>query len=282
MKNNIIHKLLDYGLREAYYIGFVEKDYLNLSKEERFKKISWLQLNGYNAGWFADPFILSIEQNKIQLLVEEYVYELDKGVISLLEIEQIQGKYLLNNVHRLLELPTHLSFPNIWRENGKIYVYPENWHSGALYMYELDLFQRKLVKPIKLVNVPLVDSAIFEYGNKYYLIGTRRVTVSNEEMKSADIFVSDSLFGPYQFQQTIHNESCIERGAGEIYKQGDSLIRPVQKCDNAYGEAVILNKLFWKDDRFIETELKIIEPDTYQKYGSCLHTLYQNGFSVQK
>ena len=213
--------------------------------------------------------------------MEEFVYSQNKGIISLLEIRVIDRKYELEKRLPILDLPTHLSFPNIWRENGKIYVYPENWHSGGLNLYELDIENARLVNPVKIVDVPLVDSSIFKYDGKYYVIGTRRQSNPFEDMKSADIYVADSLQGPYVHFQSIQNSRRIERGAGEIYNEKEGLVRPVQKCDRDYGEAVYLNKLYYKDGSFEESFIKSIEPDKKHPFGQCLHTFNKmNGICV--
>ena len=260
-------------LREAYYIGFLEKKYLSLPTQERYDKVSWLDLNEYNSGWFADPFFLSKEGDHIQLLVEELVYKKGRGIITLLEIDKQNGKYVLESRIPLLELSTHLSYPNIICENGKTYVYPENGRSGGLTIYELDLQAKKLINPVKIIDGHIVDTSIYKHEGRYYAIGTIHNTAGFEYTKKADVYVSDSLFGPYTHYQTISNDIPAERGAGQIYKDGTDIIRPVQKSVRSYGEAIILNKITFCEDKIIETPLSIIEPDVNRRYGRCLHTL---------
>ena len=111
--------------KEIYSIGFIESandsDYI--FKETCDQKVIWIDWNGYKDGWFADPFILSADTSRIEVLVEEWVNKLGKGRISKLTIEA--NTYKLQCVKPILESDTHFSFPNIWKENGVIYVYPE-------------------------------------------------------------------------------------------------------------------------------------------------------------
>ena len=240
-------RILNYCLKSAYYVGFINEEYLSLSRKERFKKISWLDLKDYKGGWFADPFFLSVEGNHIQLLVEEMNYQRGKGIISLLDIK-VNNELIKNTP--VLELQTHLSFPFVWREDNKVYVCPENWEGGSFRIYEFDKKENKLINPVIIIDAPLVDSSIFKHEGKYFVIGTIRKPSSAESTKTADIFVADSFLGPYKHLQSLHNDKKRERGAGAIFKVNDDLIRPVQKCDEKYGEAVIFNKLIVEDGIF--------------------------------
>lgn len=260
-------------LKQAYYIGFIDQQYLSLPKEERFKKVVWLNQKGYRAGWFADPFFLSKNEHHIQLLVEELIYSRGEGIITLLDIQIRKGRYNLISRTPILELPTHLSYPNIIREGGKIYVYPENGRGGGLSIYEFDFQSKRLINPVQIIKGHIVDTSIFKYDGRYYAIGTIHDTEGFEYTKKADVYVSDELLGPYTHFQTIVNNEPVERGAGQIYQQGDTIIRPVQKSVQSYGEAVILNKVYFKDGRITEYPLSIIEPDSNQRNGKCLHTL---------
>lgn len=267
--------------KSVYYLGFLREEDLAMPKRKRYSHVKWLDLQGYKDGWFADPFFLSYDNNRIELLAEEKVYSLGRGIISHLDIVIEKGKFILKSHTPILILPTHLSFPNIWRENNKVYVYPENWHSGGLNMYEYDNQNKKLINPICLIKEPLVDSQMFKYEGVYYIAGTRQEQSSNVSLKKAEVYMSNDLFGPYKHYCTLTNERKIERGAGQIYMENNQLIRPVQKCDNDYGEAVILNELFFEGGLLNEKMITIIEPDEKKRNGKCLHTFNKmNGLCV--
>lgn len=119
--------------KKAWNIGF-----LNFDETTIFKpfKISWLDLNGYDKGWFADPFILSAKGDRIEVLVEEMM--LDKppakifqvgrqrevtrqwGRISKLEIRLMtENRFRLEKVVPVIEDKYHYSFPAIYRDSDK-------------------------------------------------------------------------------------------------------------------------------------------------------------------
>ena len=101
--------------------------------------------NPYSNKWFADPFILEEDSTSIQFLVEEFDYSVGRGRIARLLVDK--GNNEIKECSVILDLPTHLSFPVIYRVDNEIYVHPENSASGASYMYRYDRGVDKLVEP---------------------------------------------------------------------------------------------------------------------------------------
>lgn len=64
-----IKKFLPDPLKTSYYIGFLSKANLNLPKDERYRKISWIENPKHS--WYADPFIYKNTQNHLEVFVEE-------------------------------------------------------------------------------------------------------------------------------------------------------------------------------------------------------------------
>lgn len=109
-------------------LGFVRGG-LEMIMEGDHLEVDWVKMP--KDRWYADPFILDVTNEEILLLVEDLEYKIGKGVISLLHINRATMEITSKKV--LLELPTHLSFPAIWRKDGHIYIYirraprVENW-----------------------------------------------------------------------------------------------------------------------------------------------------------
>ena len=70
------------------------------------------------------------------LLVKKFPLATRKGILSRLTVDA-QTYELLKRVP-VLVLPTHLSFPAIFRQDKEIYVYPENSAAGHLVYYRND------------------------------------------------------------------------------------------------------------------------------------------------
>ena len=257
--------------RRVYYIGLLNKEDIDLSAKQRFKKIRWIDLGNYKHGWFADPFIYSIDENKIEIFAEEYEFYNNKGRLVCLTIAK--DGYRLLKVDEILTLETHLSFPIYIKSDGKCYVYPENNESGSLKIYEYDTVKKKLINPLTIINEPLMDTQICTIDGKYYAFGVKYSIGKQIDTKVLYIYEAESLLGDYKLIQTICNEQCEERGAGKIFEYNGMLIRPAQCCEGDYGKAVILYKLK-KDSngRFSEEEVLRIEPNWTYRYGRGLHT----------
>ena len=172
----------------------------------------------------------------------------------------------------MLELDTHLSFPIYIWDNKKLYVYPENYQSGGLAIYEYDEQSKSLVSPRKIINAPLLDTQIVKLEGAYYAFGVQFQTGLQKDTKKLYIYKANKLFGDYKQIQIIENSRCEERGAGLIYTEDDRLIRPAQSCEGGYGREVILYDLQKNHIGFEEKEISRVTPDRKAPNGKILHT----------
>lgn len=83
----MIEKIRRYLRERSYHIGIVEKNIFHESFDFS-KDVKWIDLDGYNHGWFADPFIFKVETNEIHILAEEYEYYNDKGRLVYLVVDR--------------------------------------------------------------------------------------------------------------------------------------------------------------------------------------------------
>ena len=258
-------------LKNAYYIGFLEEAEMSLPIVERYAKVRWLDVSNYiNEGWFADPFILSVNDNIIELFVEEMIYKTGRGIITYLKVDVNSCEIL--EKHTMLELDTHLSFPIYIWENEKLYVYPENYQSGSLKIYEFDEQTKNLVCPRIIINAPLLDTQIVKLEGSYYAFGVLFQTGLQKDTQKLYIYQADALLGDYKLVQVIENPKCEERGAGMIFTENGRLIRPAQCCEGGYGKEVILYDLQRDHSGFEEKEIGRVIPDRKSRNGNILHT----------
>ena len=265
-------------LRRGYHLGFIDGpigDIVYSSKS--YNKVKWVDLNGHRTSWFADPFIFNIEGNHIEVLVEEFEYSKNKGRLSHLLIKKDGLKLVA--ITPILELDTHLSFPAYIKIDNRTYVYPENYVSGGIKIYEYDHPSKKLVNPKEILREELVDAQLFEQNGAYYLMGVRHQNdrFTYNYTKDLYIYKSNSLFGEYSFYQKISNKRKEERGAGQLFYVGDKLIRPAQNCDGGYGVEVVFYEFTQGDDGYFkEVEVGRMSPG-HNKYPFVLHTFNSMG-----
>ena len=216
-----LRRLIPSPLEATYHIGFVENPELIHASDSWYDSVRWIDSRDYDKeGWFADPFFLSITDDSIVLLAEELYYAINRGRLVKMTIRR--SDYRLLDVEPILTLGTHLSYPIVWQEEQKTFVYPENYQGGALRLWEFD--GNKLTNPHVLIQECLLDSQMVKIGDTYYIMGVKFVEGKWEETRTLYIYQSNTLKGPYQLMQTIQNEKNEERGAGHIMQTDDGRI----------------------------------------------------------
>ena len=183
--------------------------------------------------WFADPFILDYDDNQIQVLVEEFCYNFRRGRIAKLFIER--HSYRLLDYKIILDLPTHLSFPFILRQQGKIFICPENSESNSWDMYEYHPENDELVKVRRMSDKPLTDAILTDCFGEELIFATH---IPNQNGNTLSIYSIDGTL-----KQNIEFPSKIARNAGDWFFVDGKTYRPAQDCNGSYGRAVAIQEV---------------------------------------
>lgn len=221
-----------------------------------FDKIHIIK-NPYRKKWFADPFILKRDGTLIHLLVEEFDSDVSRGRIAHIEVDT--DIWSITSCKIILELPTHLSFPAIYRIGPKVYVHPENSASGNSYIYEYDQDNDLLINPILLSDLPLNDAVIQEKSGEYIMTATENPTPNGNVMT---ILESHDFLGPYKKISEVVLKTRIARMAGYYLETKKGLLRPAQDCNGDYGKSVLFMKNY--------EEMSKLVPNNYRYSG--IHT----------
>lgn len=262
---------------KVYYnrwnIGFIEESAeCILTSDDTEFEVKWVKHN-FTDRFFADPFILSADDSKIEVLVEELLYKTKKGLISLLTIDR--KTYELLEKKTMLDMPYHQSYPFILRQDEEVFVMPEASLSGGLYVYKYNPQAKALEERKCIINEPLLDSTIIKSGSKYLLFCTRRGNNSNKDLY---IYESSQPFGHYML---ISNRPVIStlsgaRPAGYMRRVNGRLIRVAQVCDNRYGESINVYEIDKCDSAgYHQKFIKNVRPKA-SEFDYSFHTL--NGF----
>lgn len=240
---------------------------LNGFEDLKNNQIHWVS-NGKYSGkkWFADPFILHYDSNHINLLVEEFDYKVHRGRIAKITIDR--SDWTVTDCLILLDLPTHLSFPMIWRENNEIYVCPENYASGGWNIYRYDKTKETLDKVGKLSDKKLTDATLYQDGNNYWLLSTYEPRPNGAELT---IWRGSSLMGPYTETQRFLFPENIARNAGMMFTYKGKLIRPAQESNFIYGHSVVFQEVSLSNDKFFFKDLFYFD-SPHKNYNIGTHT----------
>ena len=249
-------------IQPRWRIGIVENSLEGIVKGEELR-VQWPS-NPFHDRWFADPFVLSVDGDEVTLLVEDYRYAEGLGRISRIIVDRKRGaivscKTILRGVH--------YSFPAILRENGKVYLYPEQSRQGKLELYEYCPETETCEYVQTLSEEPLTDAII--YNGAIY--STRLPEPNGKRLKmfkwpsavQSSIAASQrsSAFGdskqlhcvqdanaldlePETLNQpkTFFFDECIARNAGDFFEVDGVVYRPAQECNRWYGNALSIQK----------------------------------------
>lgn len=214
--------------------------------------------------WYADPFVLDVTEYEVLLLVEDYGYETQKGVISLLHIDRTTMEITSRKV--LLELPTHLSFPAIWRKDGHIYVYPESARSGKLDMYEYHPETEELTYVQTICDDVVWDSYITEAFGEPVLF----TNAKNDNF--LDIYRWDALLQRYVPGIEIPSQKRNSRLGGFVFEYKGAYYYPAQDCSKVYGGAIDIKRVEWDGVTCKVYSVRHIE-SPHPEYWLGMHTL---------
>ena len=261
---NIIRKLT---VSSNWNIGFVQDSIDSIMSQKHISSVKWMK-HFFKDRFFADPFILSLDEEYIYILAEECNFKDPKGIIVELVVDR--KTFTLVNRTVLLDVQTHLSYPAIFRECDTVWVYPENGQSGVQNIYKYDYASRTLFDKNEMLSEPLADSTIFKHNGKYYLFATKYPNTQSDTY----IYVSDKLESGYDLfcQSPIDNRKNVTRSAGDFFIHEEKIIRPVQNCTKRYGQAIVFKLVNLSGGLYCEEELFELHPIA-GRYGRGLHTI---------
>ena len=254
---SIIRKILQKYVLQDWNIAIAENnDDLSL------KNIRWMKHN-YNDRWFADPFIIDDTEDAYIILVEEYMHTTRLGRLARLTVSKKDCTLLKNET--ILDLKTHLSFPNPIVVDGKVYIYPENGTAGNIKYYA---YSKELKLEGILSELPLADATITKIKGQYYIFATLGEECNGKNLR---VYKSNTPFSGYIECQQIRFNDNTARRAGNVFEWNGQLISPAQVCNNDYGEGVSLQVMEERDGQISLKEIKRMMPPT-KDYPEGFHT----------
>lgn len=266
--------LKKYINNQNWNIGFVNITAERLLYTQKLGKIEWMK-HPYRDRFFADPFVLSADEERIIVFAEEL--EFDKPIGHLVELViDVKTKQLLERFV-LLQLDTHLSYPIIKKQENKIYVYPENGASGKLLMYEYVLESHSLKFIDVIIEEYLADATIIDWKDKSYLFATK-VPLTQENL----YLYSSSKFGKgYKEVGLVETKKSCSRPGGNLFVVNNKLYRPAQNCEKRYGGGLNIMEVIGIEDIYEEKKVVSLQPNSF-KYNLGLHTInfYDKGCVV--
>jgi len=208
----------------------------------------------------ADPFLV-YKDDKYYVFYEELKFDDYHGYLRVAELDVANGKLLNDQI--ILKLDNHLSFPNVFEENGCYYMIPECADSNAIDLYECTEFPYVWQKKQTLIdNIHAVDTTPLKTQEGWYLFTTEIVKGAecNDELsiyKSANIFNQ-----PFEklYDQPVISDVTNARMAGHFIQRGADFYRVSQNCGKRYGHQTNINKVLQIEGGYQEETIEVIKP----------------------
>ena len=194
--------------------------------------------------FWADPFLF-VHKGELWLFFERFPYKTNKGLISCTKI--VEGKP--TTVIDVLDKRYHLSYPNIFEEDGEIYMIPECSAAKRLEVYRCVHFPTKWeLYSTAFEGESFADSIYFRDDNgDRWLFSSKESPLSATHCNELWGYRIDSLkfesIEPHKQNPIIINAG-VARNGGTIYRENGRIYRASQ--DNSfemYGNGVCINEI---------------------------------------
>lgn len=191
--------------------------------------------------WAADPFLFK-HNKKTYVFFEMYDRWKERGLIGYREIFSNNS---FSKMKVALDCGHHLSYPNIFKKDGKIYFVPESYMGNQIVMYRAVDFPDKWEKCKVLVDDIVACDTTFIDDD--YMI-TMHNDSSNTKAEAL-LFINNSGKWEKTTNNPVDTDPSHARCGGKIFKYGDKLMRPAQDGVGGYGMGVVFREILAYNDK---------------------------------
>ena len=188
----------------------------------------------------ADPFVVW-HQQCFHVFFEVYSYHEATGHLA---VQQITTDGQLQGTRRIvLQLDTHLSYPQVFSADGQWWMVPETSARRTVELWRCVDFPDQWTRhQILLDQIDAVDATLWQQPDGLWRM---LATLRRDSRKYGDklySFSAPDLYGPWQIDyqgQPVARGMLSERPGGALFRDThQQLIRPVQDSLRRYGEAL--------------------------------------------
>lgn len=235
---------------------YIRKNNSNIVDTKGFveKSNCWNKIIAPARFWCADPFLIDYNGRHFVFceLMDRYK---SKGYIGAGEIKS-DGTVTIDKV---LELECHTSYPDVFCYDNEWFMIPESSGLKEVSLYKAVSFPDKWEKVgVLLSDINAVDSTVFSYENKLYIIIYIECADKNT-MKFGELVVSGCSIENLKTVKTYNSKTG--RPGGGIIKTNEQIFRPTQYGVHYYGEKIIFKKLFFDPMTFDYRESDLLTID---------------------
>lgn len=204
------------------------------------QRIVWLPEAG-RWRYLADPFGL-IRGDALHVFVEAFDYRTKRANIERHEFGLTDLAW--RSQATVLDLPFHLSYPQVFEHAGGTWMVPESYQAGEIALYRamdgsLDRWERQ---GALLSGLPGADASLIEHGGRWWMFYTL-VGLGGRDQRELHVAHASALAGPWTplAANPVRDDRRGARPAGRPFIGRDGMLMlPVQDSSGGYGSATRL------------------------------------------
>ena len=213
--------------------------------------------------YWADPFLLEAEGDRY-LFVEDYDYEEERGVISVLDVDDEGG---VGESRLALDPGFHLSYPFVFEDGGEYFMIPESGDEREVALYKAVELPHRWERVRTLAEgCTAYDVTVHRQDGLYwFFVPTATYHGARFELL---LFWSESLMGEWNYHPAnpISRDIRYARCAGKMFRRGGRLIRPFQDGTRVYGRALGFEEILeLTPNSYRSKKLGLLEPEGFER-----------------
>lgn len=265
VRKKVVRKL--FGTGEYFTIAIRRKD-KPILENTSFSSLNTLPATRDN--WCADPMLA--EDNGKTFLFYEKVH----GDLGSIEVVEVYDDCSTSEPTVLFSDNTHYSYPYVFRSGENWYMIPETSAQNEVALYRAEQFPFKWKKERILLEKAAVDTTVFQFDGKWYLLSFCPEN-NSERMKALAYRMDNNKIVPIKWE---NYDPLSVRGAGTPFWFEDELYRPVQvSTDLRYGNEVAFVKMSIQGDRYSESYVATLSPSKVNASGQFYDGLHTYNFT---
>lgn len=255
-------KLIDKIKVVVWNIGFINQGIDSfLSCIDEFE-IEWMN-HPYRDRFFADPFVLGMDDLYIFILAEEYLFREGKGRIVKLTVEKKTKKLCRNE--RIIDADYHLSYPFIFDES----IIPEQNKSDHWYSYDFGGS-----KKAELAGIGLIDATILDDGCDQWVFATKIEGHKESALRKLYRYKMVNGVVDEKTELLIKDSFIASRPGGNFFCHNGEWYRPAQtSTTSVYGESIAICRIVNNTDSdYTEEVVRNVNSHAQKRFNLGMHT----------
>jgi hypothetical protein len=221
----------------------------------------------------ADPFHCRID-GQAYVFFEDYSYETGRGKISVVDYDN----GFVPPQRTALEEPFHLSYPYVFKTEGKVYATPETQAADEIRLYRVHAPDEWEHVTTIASDIKGADPTVFKYDDRWWLWYTRDSEYTST-LTDLEVRYAPKLAGPWRphANNPVKTDIRSARPGGTPFVHGGDLYRPAQYCAEGYGKRVVINRVNkLTTTAYSEEPVREVGSSSNSKYRDGRHTLSGN------